>query len=114
MSIPPFTDARRVVDWAREAEATGWDGVFLWDHVQWRPGAAPHDSWVLLGALALVGWAVDGPQIAAADRRRAHSDQDLPVTGLRDRELPDLDLPVPGQDDARHALHAAAAASSRR
>jgi alkanesulfonate monooxygenase SsuD/methylene tetrahydromethanopterin reductase-like flavin-dependent oxidoreductase (luciferase family) len=28
-----YADARRLVDLARAAEESGWDGVFLWDHV---------------------------------------------------------------------------------
>jgi len=53
VNIPPFTDARTVVDIAVEAEAAGWDGVFLWDHLQWSLKAAlpVHDPWVLLGAV---------------------------------------------------------------
>src|SRR5690606_14380721 len=53
VSIPPFTDARTIVELGREAEQAGWDGIFLWDHVQWTAGMPVHDPWVLLGALAL-------------------------------------------------------------
>ncbi|MGH3503134.1 MAG: LLM class flavin-dependent oxidoreductase [Nocardioidaceae bacterium] len=54
VSIPPFTDPDTVVEMAREAEAAGWDGVFLWDHLQWSPEHKPDvfDPWVLLGAIA--------------------------------------------------------------
>lgn len=54
INIPPFTDARTVVDMAVEAETAGWDGVFLWDHLQWRPGELVdvHNPWVMLGAIA--------------------------------------------------------------
>ncbi len=43
-----------MVDLAVEAEAAGWDGVFYWDHIQWRRDAGNdvHDPWVLLGAVA--------------------------------------------------------------
>jgi len=54
VNIPPFTDAATVAGWARDAEAAGWDGVFLWDHIQWNPGFAPLDPWVLLGGMAQV------------------------------------------------------------
>lgn len=54
VSIPPFTDAATIIDWTREAEEAGWDGVYLWDHMQWYPGVAPLDPWVLLGAMAQV------------------------------------------------------------
>jgi alkanesulfonate monooxygenase SsuD/methylene tetrahydromethanopterin reductase-like flavin-dependent oxidoreductase (luciferase family) len=54
LSIPPFTDVATVVTMARDAEAAGWDGVFLWDHLQWErvTDLDVHDPWVLLGALA--------------------------------------------------------------
>jgi alkanesulfonate monooxygenase SsuD/methylene tetrahydromethanopterin reductase-like flavin-dependent oxidoreductase (luciferase family) len=52
VSIPPFTDPAVVVRWARAAEANGWDGVFLWDHLRWDVDLDIHDAWVLLGAIA--------------------------------------------------------------
>jgi alkanesulfonate monooxygenase SsuD/methylene tetrahydromethanopterin reductase-like flavin-dependent oxidoreductase (luciferase family) len=54
VSMPPFTDAATLVDMAVEAEEAGWDGVFVWDHMQWDPtrGVDVHDPWVLLGAMA--------------------------------------------------------------
>lgn len=48
-----FGDARAVADLAHEAEAHGWDGFFLWDHIQF-PGLEPcADPWVALGATAM-------------------------------------------------------------
>ncbi|MGH9210882.1 MAG: LLM class flavin-dependent oxidoreductase [Acidimicrobiales bacterium] len=54
LSIPPFTDARSLLDLAVDAEGAGWDGVFLWDHMQWDTDLRldVHDPWVLLGAMA--------------------------------------------------------------
>ena len=43
VNIPPFTDAATVVDLAVDAEAAGWDGVFLWDHLQFMAGAGLTD-----------------------------------------------------------------------
>jgi alkanesulfonate monooxygenase SsuD/methylene tetrahydromethanopterin reductase-like flavin-dependent oxidoreductase (luciferase family) len=54
LSVPPFTDAAAVVDIARTAEASGWDGFFLWDHLRWDDQQEIHDPWVLLGAIAQV------------------------------------------------------------
>ena len=34
------------------AEASGWDGFFLWDHLSWDGVVDAHDPWVLLGAIA--------------------------------------------------------------
>lgn len=54
LSIPPFTDAGTLVDLAVDAEGAGWDGVFLWDHLQFQADfdLPIHDPWVLLGAIA--------------------------------------------------------------
>jgi alkanesulfonate monooxygenase SsuD/methylene tetrahydromethanopterin reductase-like flavin-dependent oxidoreductase (luciferase family) len=54
LSIPPFTGVAELVAMAGEAEAAGWDGLFVWDHLQWDriSGIDVHDPWVLLGALA--------------------------------------------------------------
>lgn len=51
-NIGTYSDARVATDLARDAEAAGWDGVFLWDHLGfvWGPPAA--DPWVTLGAIA--------------------------------------------------------------
>lgn len=74
VSLPPFTDPARVLAWGREAEAAGWDGVFLWDHVQWRPSVAPLDPWVMLGALATVTERVRlGTMVTPLSRRRPYA-----------------------------------------
>lgn len=54
LSIPPFTDAATLVELAVDAEASGWDGLFLWDHLVFDLEQRPdvHDPWVLLGAIA--------------------------------------------------------------
>jgi alkanesulfonate monooxygenase SsuD/methylene tetrahydromethanopterin reductase-like flavin-dependent oxidoreductase (luciferase family) len=54
LSVPPFTDPSAVVDLAVSAEASGWDGFFLWDHLRWDDVQEIHDPWVLLGAVAQV------------------------------------------------------------
>src|SRR5689334_2187660 len=50
--------------------------------------------------------AVDGADVAAADRRGAHADEHLTVPGARDLEGDELDGAVPGQADALHRGHA--------
>src|SRR4051794_28245334 len=52
LSVPPFTDPAEVVALATRAEASGWDGFFLWDHLSWDGVVEIHDPWVLLGAIA--------------------------------------------------------------
>jgi hypothetical protein len=54
--VPTFGeyDVRAVANLAREAEATGWDGLFIWDHLVWAPDGAPlADATVALTAIAL-------------------------------------------------------------
>jgi alkanesulfonate monooxygenase SsuD/methylene tetrahydromethanopterin reductase-like flavin-dependent oxidoreductase (luciferase family) len=57
ISIPNFGnyfDARKTAMLAREAEQSGWDGFFVWDHLHWPMHPAPvADPWVLLTAIAL-------------------------------------------------------------
>jgi alkanesulfonate monooxygenase SsuD/methylene tetrahydromethanopterin reductase-like flavin-dependent oxidoreductase (luciferase family) len=45
-------EARAVAETAREAEAAGWDGVFLWDHVDRAFPTDVVDPWVALAAAA--------------------------------------------------------------
>jgi alkanesulfonate monooxygenase SsuD/methylene tetrahydromethanopterin reductase-like flavin-dependent oxidoreductase (luciferase family) len=48
-----FGEATVMVELARLAEASGWDGFFIWDHLEW-PGSEPAvDPWVALGAVAV-------------------------------------------------------------
>jgi alkanesulfonate monooxygenase SsuD/methylene tetrahydromethanopterin reductase-like flavin-dependent oxidoreductase (luciferase family) len=55
--FPPFGELARpqdVIELAVAAEARGWDGMFLWDHVI-RPPETPQtisDPWILLAAIA--------------------------------------------------------------
>jgi alkanesulfonate monooxygenase SsuD/methylene tetrahydromethanopterin reductase-like flavin-dependent oxidoreductase (luciferase family) len=73
VSIPPFTDPATLLGLARDAEAAGWDGVFLWDHVQWSRDVAPGvlDPWVMLGAIAQVTERVRlGTMVTPLSRRR--------------------------------------------
>ena len=60
MNIPnfgDFADVRTVAKVAAEAEAAGWDALFVWDHVvhdkQRRAGQPFGDPWMLLTAAAL-------------------------------------------------------------
>lgn len=54
--IPPFdelADPRVMADLAVRAEEVGWDGVFLWDHIQYPdPIVAMADPWISLAAIA--------------------------------------------------------------
>lgn len=41
-----------VADLAVDAEAAGWDAVFLWDHVNWTDMGFHADPWIALGIIA--------------------------------------------------------------
>jgi alkanesulfonate monooxygenase SsuD/methylene tetrahydromethanopterin reductase-like flavin-dependent oxidoreductase (luciferase family) len=53
-----FSNPRLTADLAHEAEESGWDGFFIWDHIQWpwpgpsgKPGPTG-DPWVILTLIA--------------------------------------------------------------
>ncbi len=65
-----FSGARLLAEVARDPEAAGWDGFFLWDHVQFMP-LAHVDSWVALTAIALATQRIRlGPLVTPLPRRR--------------------------------------------
>ena len=57
ISIPAFadfSDPRVLAELARQAEAAGWDGFFLWDAIFFDPTFHPMaDPWVSLAAVAM-------------------------------------------------------------
>jgi alkanesulfonate monooxygenase SsuD/methylene tetrahydromethanopterin reductase-like flavin-dependent oxidoreductase (luciferase family) len=63
-------DPNLVVELAERAEAAGWDGFFLWDHLTaWRPPVS--DPWVMLGGVAVRTERITiGPLIVPLARRR--------------------------------------------
>jgi len=73
LSVPNMADPSTLVDLGVRAEASGWDGFFLWDHAHGSP-AMPvpvADPWVVLGALAVrTERVVLGTAITAPARRR--------------------------------------------
>jgi len=73
--LAPFdelSDPLVLVDLAVQAEAGGWDAVFLWDHVAYRaPVRAVADPWVALSAIAAHTERVRlGPMVTPLSRRR--------------------------------------------
>jgi alkanesulfonate monooxygenase SsuD/methylene tetrahydromethanopterin reductase-like flavin-dependent oxidoreductase (luciferase family) len=66
-----FADPHLTADVAREAEAAGWDAVWVWDHIM-RDPADPHaDPYILLAAIALATSRIRlGPMVTPLARRR--------------------------------------------
>ena len=67
-----LADPGLVARLAAEAEAAGWDGVFVWDHVAYRaPVRSLADPWVTLAAIACATERVRlGPMVTPLPRRR--------------------------------------------
>ncbi len=73
--LAPFdelVEPNLLVELAQRAEAGGWDGFFLWDHIRYQaPVQAISDPWVALAAIAC---ATDrlriGPMVTPLSRRR--------------------------------------------
>ncbi|HRE02903.1 MAG TPA: LLM class flavin-dependent oxidoreductase, partial [Ilumatobacteraceae bacterium] len=76
LSIPPFgdlADPRRMATIAAAAEANGWDGIFVWDHLLRPVEQATHiaDPWVTMTAMAMVTRTITiGPMVTPIARRR--------------------------------------------
>ena len=73
--VAPFdelVDPRLLAELAASAEAGGWDGFFLWDHVAYRaPVRAVADPWVALSAVASATERLRlGPLVTPLSRRR--------------------------------------------
>ena len=68
-----FQDLRATATLARDAEAAGWDGFFLWDHLQYgkRTSHPTVDPWVCLAAIATQTQRIRlGPLVTPIPRRR--------------------------------------------
>jgi alkanesulfonate monooxygenase SsuD/methylene tetrahydromethanopterin reductase-like flavin-dependent oxidoreductase (luciferase family) len=75
--VAPFDELSEpalVAELAARAEARGWDGFFVWDHVAYRePVRALADPWVTLSAMAVATKGlVIGPLVTPLARRRPH------------------------------------------
>jgi alkanesulfonate monooxygenase SsuD/methylene tetrahydromethanopterin reductase-like flavin-dependent oxidoreductase (luciferase family) len=76
VNVPNFeeySDVRAVAALAADAEAAGWDGFFVWDHLAfvkaWRLRIA--DPWIVLTAVALATERLRlGPMVTPLARRR--------------------------------------------
>jgi alkanesulfonate monooxygenase SsuD/methylene tetrahydromethanopterin reductase-like flavin-dependent oxidoreductase (luciferase family) len=75
--VAPFdelADPRLLAELAAEAESHGWNGLFIWDHIVYRPPVrAVADPWVALSAVACATQQLRlGPLVTPLSRRRVH------------------------------------------
>lgn len=73
--LPVFeelADPALVAQLAVEAEAAGWHGVFVWDHLRWAaPVRSVADPWICLTAISVATESVlFGPMVTPLARRR--------------------------------------------
>lgn len=73
--LAPFdelSDPLLLAELGAEAEERGWDGLFLWDHVNYRPPVrAIADPWIALSAVATATTRLRlGPLVTPLSRRR--------------------------------------------
>jgi alkanesulfonate monooxygenase SsuD/methylene tetrahydromethanopterin reductase-like flavin-dependent oxidoreductase (luciferase family) len=65
-----WADARVLADLAYEAEGAGWDGFFVWDHLQFGTVESAADPWVALTAMAMRTEQIRlGPLVTPVPRR---------------------------------------------
>ena len=68
-----YSDPRTTVRIARAAEASGWDGLFVWDHLAFVWGQPSADPWVTLAAVAAATERIlIGTAVTPVPRRRPH------------------------------------------
>lgn len=74
LNVPNFGqygDARLLAGLAREAEESGWDGFFVWDHIAWEGEENYADPWISLSAIAVETSSIRiGPMVNPLPRRR--------------------------------------------
>src|SRR3954451_10081698 len=75
--VAPFdelAEPRLLAELAAEAEAEGWDGFFLWDHIVYSaPTSAVLDPWIAMAAIAMTTERlITGPMVTPLSRRRPH------------------------------------------
>ena len=74
-NVAEFADPAFLLDLAQRAEAAGWDGFFVWDHLVYRePNRAAAHAWSVIAAAAAVTRRVRlGVLVTALPRRRPAS-----------------------------------------
>ena len=72
-NIGTYSDPSVPVRVAQAADASGWDGVFIWDHLAFAWGKPATDPWTVLAALATSTERLRlGTAVTPVARRRPH------------------------------------------
>lgn len=72
----PFSNPHLLAELAHEAEESGWDGFFVWDHINYKLAGFPEpmeiaDPWIELSAIAMRTSRIKlGPMVTPLPRRR--------------------------------------------
>lgn len=72
-NVREYADPRLLVELAGEAEAAGWDGVFVWDHIarEEDPSIPATDPWIAMAGMAVATQRVRlGIMVTPLARRR--------------------------------------------
>ena len=62
-----YFDPRGLATLAHEAEESGWDGFFVWDHISLNLSEPICDPWVALSAIAILGTVAPACHYGAID-----------------------------------------------
>ena len=72
-NIGTYSDPSVPIRVAQAADAGGWDGVFIWDHLAFAWGVPAADPWTVLAAIAMSTKRVRlGTAVTPVARRRPH------------------------------------------
>ncbi len=65
-----FAEPRAFAEMAAAAEAAGWDGIYIWDHILVEDGKPMSDPWVAMAAAAAITDRIRlGPMVTPVPRR---------------------------------------------
>jgi probable F420-dependent oxidoreductase len=73
VNLGDYANPRVVVPLAQAAEAAGWEGIFVWDHLAFAWSVSSGDPWVILSAVAQATTRLKiGTAVTPIPRRRPH------------------------------------------